>query len=65
MKIIVNCKFILSLTLFIASGICCAQNINNKEINKYLTLTKTENGYIFKANNGRQSEEYTYVYPQK
>lgn len=65
MNIILNCKFILSLTLFIASGICCAQNINNKEINKYLTLTKTENGYIFKANNGRQSEEYTYVYPQK
>lgn len=35
---------------------------DSKIINKYLSLVKTEKGYIFTDNKGKQSQEYTYVY---
>ena len=59
-----KCKM---LFLFIFSiNLCVGQSSPKKEnvtlINNYLSLVKTEKGYLFKDNKGNRSIEYTYVY---
>lgn len=56
-----NMKNVLCLGLFVVSFLCFAQN-DNRQINKYLVLKKTEKGYVFTDNKGKESKEYTYVY---
>lgn len=52
---------------FLSSFLCFSQGLEKKGdtkiINKYLSLLKTQKGYVFVGNKGHKSQEYTYVYP--
>lgn len=57
----------IKLFLFIfLTQLSIAQTVSKKDgvtvINNYLSLVKTEKGYIFKDNKGNKSIEYTFVY---
>lgn len=54
-------KNILGLVLIIFPFFYFSQG-DYTQVNKYLALIKTENGYIFTDNKGIKSEEFTYVY---
>ncbi len=53
-------KSILTIAMFIIPFLCYTQS-DYKQINKYLALKKTKNGYVFTDNKGKQSREYTNV----
>ena len=58
--------FTLSIILFFCSFITNAQTKTGdvRVINDYLSLKKTEKGYVFIDYKGNKSKEYTYVYLQ-
>lgn len=59
-------KYTILLLFIFINHLCVGQSLPKKDdetiINNYLSLLKTENGYVFKDNKGNKSIEYTYVY---
>lgn len=59
-------KIILLNMFFLSSFLCFSQGLEKKNdieiINKYLSLVKTQKGYVFVDNEGHKSQEYTYAF---
>jgi hypothetical protein len=51
-------RIIFIIVFFINS----LSGFSQKQINKYLSIEKTEKGFVFATNEGRKSEEYTYIF---
>lgn len=60
-------KVVLLNMFFLGTLLCFSQGLEKKNdteiINKYLSLVKTQKGYVFVDNEGHKSKEHTYVYP--
>lgn len=59
-------KYKMLLLFIFINHLCIGQSVSQKDgiiiINNYLSLVKTEKGYLFKDNKGNKSIEYTFVY---